>query len=227
MAKSQMATAGSPARPPSRLPATRESRPALIGLAVILIVGGALASAWLAVQSGNRAYFLQIDEEVAQGATISDSDVSKVSLPEDFSGGIPSDQVDDIIGKAAATRLLPGTVLTADMVSSKAGIADGKTQLTVPADSSPFISTLQPGAQMALSVGSSADSGRESVAAELVSVGDDDDGDVTGAGDDSVSLVVSIDVSCLSAVSQAIEDKSVTPALIGGDNPAVSQTCGG
>src|SRR5690625_7075253 len=72
MAKSQMATAGSPARPPSRLPATRESRPALIGLAAILIVGGALASAWLAVQSGNRAYFLQIDEEVAQGATISD-----------------------------------------------------------------------------------------------------------------------------------------------------------
>src|SRR5699024_3952945 len=117
-----MAKPGSSARPPSRLPATRESRPALIGLAVLVIVGGALASAWLAIQSGNRAYFLQINTEVAQGATIDDSDVSKVSLPEDFSGGIPSDQLDDITGKAAATRLLPGTILTGDMVSSKAGV---------------------------------------------------------------------------------------------------------
>lgn len=222
-----MAKPGTGSRTPSRLPSTRESRPALIGLAVILIVGGALASAWLAIQSGNRAYFLQVDNEVAQGATIDDSDVTKVSLPEDFSGGISSDRSEDVVGQAAATRLLPGTVLTDDMVSPKAGIADDTTQLTIPADSSPFIRTLQPGAQMALSVGSSSESSRQSVAAELVSVGDDDDDGLTGASGDSVPIVVAIDVSCLPIVSQAVEDKAITPALIGGENPDVRTTCEG
>src|SRR5699024_5508404 len=98
MAKSQMATAGPPARPPSRLPATRESRPALIGSAVILLVRAALDSAWLGVQCGTRTYLIRIVEEEALGATISDSDVSKVTLPEDFSGGISSYHDDDIIG---------------------------------------------------------------------------------------------------------------------------------
>jgi hypothetical protein len=212
----------------SRLPSTRESRPALIGLAVLLIFGGALASAWLAIQSGNRSYFVQIDQEVAQGATISKDDLSRVSLPEGFKDGIPSSDADRVVGKSAAARLLPGTVLMRSMVSDKSGVGENQTRLTVMVDASPFISGLQSGDQLALDIGASDGGERQTVHAELISVGDEQGGSIGGAGGDEVAIVVSIDLSCLSIVSQGIEDSAVTPALIGGsDSSLVSRTCGG
>ncbi|WP_374999733.1 SAF domain-containing protein [Aeromicrobium sp. CTD01-1L150] len=211
----------------SRLPSTRESRPALIGLAIVLIVGGALASGWLAIQSGNRAFFVQASQEVAQGAQITSDDLTRVSLPEDFDGAIPADDVDDIVGQSATTRLLPGTVLTPEMVSEDSGVAANQTQLTLSVDASPFIQRLQAGAQLALNVGGG-DSGRQAVAAELVSVGDADDGGLGQVSGDEIPIVVAIDLSCLSTVAQGIEDNAVTPALIGGDaGQSVPSTCGG
>jgi hypothetical protein len=212
----------------SRLPSTRESRPALIGLAVLLIFGGALASAWLAIQSGNRSYFVQIDQEVAQGATISKDDLARVSLPEGFKGGIPSSDSDSVVGKSAAARLLPGTVLMRSMVSGKSGVGENQTRLTVTVDASPFISGLQSGDQLALDVGSSDGGQRQTVYAELISVGDEQGSSIGGSGGDEIAIVVSIDLSCLSVVSQGIEDRSVTPALIGGtdNNSLVQRTCG-
>lgn len=205
----------------SRLPSTRESRPALIALAIILIVGGALGSAWLAIQSGNRAFFVQVKNEVAQGAVISSDDLTRVSLPEDYANGVRSSQSDSIVGQAATTRLLPGTVLTRDMVSKKSGIAANQTQLTIPVDASPFVEGLQPGAQMALAVGG--DNGRRAVYAELVSVGKAEDGGLGTAGSE-VPIIVSIDLSCLSVVAQGIEDNAVTAALTGESD--VPKTCG-
>ena len=198
----------------SRLPSTRESRPALIGLAVILIVGGALASAFLAIQSGDRAAFVQVSREVAQGATISKDDLTTVSLPEGFDGGVPSSDSDSIVGKTAAARLVKGTVVMRTMISSEPGVAADQTRLVISVDSSPFIRSLQSGDQLALDVGST-DGGRRTVYAELVSVGEQKSGSIGGAGDDQVSIVVAIDLTFLSVVSQGIEDSSVTPALIG------------
>jgi hypothetical protein len=211
----------------SRLPSTRESRPALIGLAVLLIFGGALASAWLAIQSGNRSYFVQIDQEVAQGATISKDDLSRVSLPEGFKGGVPSADSDSVVGKSAAARLLPGTVLMRSMVSDKSGVGENQTRLTVTVDATPFIKGLQSGDQLALDIGASDGGDRQTVYAELISVGDEQGSSIGGSGGDEVAIVVSIDLSCLSIVSQGIEDRDVTPALIGGANSSlVQQTCG-
>lgn len=221
MAK-QSANAGSV----SRLPSTRESRPALIGLAVLLIFGGALASAWLAIQSGNRSYFVQVDQEVAQGATISKDDLTKVSLPEGFKGGIPSSDSKSIVGKSAAARLLPGTVLMRTMVAGKSGVAENQTRLTVAVDSSPFIRGLQSGDQLALAVGASDGGERRAVYAELVTIGEEKGGSIGSSGNDEVSIVVSIDLSCLSVVSQGIEDSAITPALIGNASAGVEKTCG-
>lgn len=215
--------------PASRLPSTRESRPALIGLAVLLIVGGALASAWLALQSGNRAYFLQVEREVIQGAAITEDDLGQVSLPEEFEGGIPVSDRELVVGQSASTRLVPGTVLIDGMVSKEAGVAENKTQLTVPVDATPFIQSLSPGAQLALAVSSNTGTttSRTAILAELVSVGSSQDGGITG-GSGTLPIVVSIDVSCLGTISQGIEDNSVTPALIGSKaNSVVRATCGG
>lgn len=221
-----MATSSANQATASRLPSTRESRPALIGLAVLLIFGGALASAWLAIQSGNRSYFVQVDSEVAQGATISKDDLTRVSLPEGFKGGIPSSDSDSVVGKSAAARLLPGTVLMRSMVSDKSGVGENQTRLTVTVDASPFISGLQSGDQLALDIGTS-EGERQTVYAELITVGDEQGGAIAGSGGDEVAIVVSIDLSCLSVVSAGIEDRSVTPALIGGDSTLVQKTCGG
>jgi hypothetical protein len=199
----------------------------LIGLAILLIVGGALVSAWLAAQAGHRAYFVAVDREVAQGAEITDSDLTRVSLPEEYKDGISSSDKDSVVGKTAATRLLPGTVLIPGMLSDRTGLKANQTQLTVPVDDSPFVRGLQPGAQMVLAVGSQDRGGRQAIGADLVSVGSNKSGSgIAGGGDDTVNLVVAVDVSCLSPVSQAIEDKTVTPALIGSsDNTIVQTTC--
>ena len=211
----------------SRLPSTRESRPALIALAIVLIVGGALASGFLAIQSGNRAFFVQVSQEVAQGATITEDDLTRVSLPEDFQNGVPADDTDEVVGQSATTRLLPGTVLSPEMVSEDSGVAANQTQLTLSVDASPFIQRLQPGAQLALNVGGG-DSGRQQVFAELVSVGDADEGGLGSVSGDEIPIVVAIDLSCLSTVAQGIEDNAVTPALVGGDSEqSVARTCGG
>ena len=117
--------------PASRLPSTRESRPALIGLALLLIVGGALASAYLALVAGNRAEFVQVRQEIAQGEAISEDDLTTVSLPDGYDGGIPASDMDDLVDKSTTVRLLPGTVMTREMVSDKGGIPEGKAQVTV------------------------------------------------------------------------------------------------
>lgn len=208
----------------SRLPSTRESRPALIGLAVLLIFGGALASAWLAIQSGNRSYYVQVEQEIAQGATISKDDLTRVSLPEGFEGGVPSSDSDSVVGKSAGARLLPGTVLMRSMISKESGVGENQTRLTIAVDASPFISGLQSGDQLALDVGSSDGGGRRTVLAELVSVGDPSGNSIGSSGGDETSIVVSIDLSCLSVVSQGIEDKAVTPALIGSPD-SIQPTC--
>ena len=211
----------------SRLPSTRESRPALIGLAVILIVGGALASAFLAIQSGDRASFVQVSREVAQGATISKDDLTTVSLPEGFDGGVPSSDSESIVGKTAAARLVKGTVVMRTMISDEPGVAADQTRLVINVDSSPFIRNLQSGDQLALDVGST-EGARRTVYAELVSVGEQQSGSIGGAGDDQVSIVVAIDLTCLSVVSQGIEDSSVTPALICNvDESSLKTTCEG
>lgn len=117
------------------------------------------------------------------------------------------------------------------MVSKKSGIAENQTQLTIPVDSSPFVRGLEPGAQLALDIGSdgSAGGGRQPILAELVSVGKSDDGGgLGGVSSGTLNIVVSIDISCLSTVSQGIADQAVTPALVGSTKGGVVvATCGG
>ncbi len=217
----------------TRLPSTRESRPALIGLAILLIVGGALASGYLALQAGNRSSFVMVQQGVAPGSAITEDDLGRVSLPQDYDGGVPASQASGVVGQSATVRLLPGTVLAPGMISKKSGVDPDQTQLTVPAPSGPFITNLQPGAQLALNISTGSDSGsgspRESIFATLVSVNTSSGGGgLTGGSTSEASMVVTIDVSCLSVVSQGAQDQSIVPALIGdASNSAVMRTCRG
>src|SRR5262245_25092068 len=114
----------------TRLPSSRERRPALAALAVLLIVGGAFASGFLALQAGNRADYLRVGTDVPQGAKITESDLESVSLPEDMDGVISADDSESVVGLRAVTHILPGTIITSDMVTDESAIAPGMEQVT-------------------------------------------------------------------------------------------------
>jgi hypothetical protein len=192
---------------PSRLPSTRERRPALIALAIVLIVGGALASGWLALQSGDRAYFLQVSQDVAQGEDLTPEKLQRVSLPEGFDGGVPVGREDEVVGSPAATRL----------------IAEDASQVSVPVTAGAL--KFRSGDQVALDIGST-DGNRTSVLAEVVSEPTETGDGGFGAASAS-QMIVSVHLSCLSQVSQGVEDSSIVVARVGTvDESLVRRTCG-
>src|SRR5436190_679193 len=64
-----------------RLPVPpRERKPALAMLAVLLILGGALASAYLVMQSGQRVAAIQISAQVAAGQKVPAAAITEVQI---------------------------------------------------------------------------------------------------------------------------------------------------
>ncbi len=207
-----MATNGSHQAPASRLPSTRESRPALIGLALLLIIGGALASAYLALVAGDRADFVQVDREITQGVAITEDDLTTVSLPEGYTGGIPAGEIDDLVGQSTTVRLLPGTVLTPEMVSDEGGIPDGEVQVSLLLERA-TAAALTSGAPLTLYVEGGQDESGVEVPAELVSVAAGDDGGLADSSADEVPIVVQFDSACNRTVSQGKIDGSVSVSV--------------
>ena len=81
--QSQRASA---APPPTRLPSTRERRPALAALAVLLIAGGAVLAGWLALREGHTSSYLVIRDEVSVNEQIGASDLGVIELPTSSGG---------------------------------------------------------------------------------------------------------------------------------------------
>ncbi|GAB4011398.1 hypothetical protein GCM10028772_33580 [Nocardioides ultimimeridianus] len=202
---------------PSRLPSTRESRPALIGLALVLIVGGALASAYLAVIAGHRAEFVQVRTEIAQGQKITKADLQTVSLPQGYDGGIPADQEDSLVGQSTTVRLLAGTVLTPAMVSKTGGIAADQAQVALNVD--PMTAQgMHPGDRVLVYVEDD-DGGTHTVDGELLAIGKSQDGGLTGTSSSQVPIKVLIARQCLTAVSQGIIGNKFAVSQTGGSGP--------
>ena len=194
----------------TRLPSARERRPALAALAVLLIVGGAFASGFLALQAGNRADYLRVKADVAQGEEITDADLETVSLPEDMDGVISADDQEDVVGLHAVTPLMTGTILTEDMVTEDSGIEPGKEQVTFGVEVGDVDPDLEPGA--ALVVHAIADDGEDTddYPATLVSLESaDSGGDIGDSGTSTVVVKVLMDTADAAAVSAAVQDDRV------------------
>ena len=210
---------------PSRLPSTRERRPALAALAVLLIVGGALASGWLALRAGDRADFLRVSSEVVQGQQIDGDDLETVSLPEDFDGAIPASKKSQIEGQYATTRLLPDTVLTPSMIDDSSGVADNTVQFPINAESSDAVSSLPSGANVAVYL---TDSGADTraVRGQVVQVSKADGGGIGGSAGEA-TVRVSVDVTCGGAIAAAKAENAVQLGLIGKvEEGALVESCG-
>ncbi len=126
-------SAGSSAAGPNdRLPApTRERRPALAALAVLLIVGGALMSALIVLRSGNRSDYLVITHEIAVGQKLQSSDFGTASLAGSGVNPISALARNNFVGSYATTRMYAGELATAQLFSVKPLAAPGSSLVGV------------------------------------------------------------------------------------------------
>ena len=103
-----------------RLPsAPRERKPALAALAVVLVVGGALAAALLVIDAGHKTGAIEISQPVGQGQKIPLSSMQEVQVTSgtgiDY---VPWNEASQVARTYAATTLPAGTLLTPQMTTA-------------------------------------------------------------------------------------------------------------
>lgn len=107
--------------------AQRERKPVLAALALLLIVGGALAAGFLVIQSGKRVAAIEISQRVTVGQRIPLSALQEVQVSSDTGlGYVPWAEASQVTRFYAATTLPPGTLLTSAMVAQGSNITAGR-----------------------------------------------------------------------------------------------------
>jgi hypothetical protein len=117
------ATAPAGRRPPS---APRERKPALAALALLLIVGGALAAAYLVVQNGHRVSAIEITQQVGAGQQIPLTAMQPVQIAPGDLDYVPWSEAGQVAQFYAATVIPPGTLLSSAMVAKGSNLAAGR-----------------------------------------------------------------------------------------------------
>ncbi|HEX6887071.1 MAG TPA: SAF domain-containing protein [Candidatus Nanopelagicales bacterium] len=138
--RSSRQPAEAPERPADLAPVRARRRPWLIATGALLASVGALAVVWLVGAAGQRTDVLVLRQEVAYGEPIEVSDlgIARVSVDPGVAV-LPAAERDLIVGQVATTRLLPGTLVTADMVAASGEPTAGRVlvPIAVPAERMP------------------------------------------------------------------------------------------
>lgn len=108
----------------SRAPALplprRRRRPALLALAVAMVVLGALGAAYLTTSLGQASSVIAVAREVPWGQAITAADLVEARVSIDPAlAPIPYGERDELIGMVAATTLKPGSLLTRDALTAR------------------------------------------------------------------------------------------------------------
>ncbi len=106
-----------PAPAPGLAPVRSRRRPWLLGLGALLASIGALTMVWLVGAAGQRQEVLAVRSEVAYGQAVlaEDLTIARVSVDPGIAV-LPASARTTVPGQVATTRLVPGMLLTADMV---------------------------------------------------------------------------------------------------------------
>lgn len=105
----------------------RQRRPAVIGAGVALAAVGALLSAWMYDEAGDRVSVIALAHDVPAGDTISASDLVSAQVASDPAlDPVPVSRKGDIIGKTAVTDLPKGTLMTDASVRAGGDVAKGR-----------------------------------------------------------------------------------------------------
>jgi hypothetical protein len=110
------------------LPAPRRRRrPALLALAVTMVVLGALGSTYLATSLSQVSPVIAIAREVPRGQTLTAADLVEARISTDPAlEPIPYGDRDQVIGLVAATTLAPGSLLIHDALTDQRLPAPGQ-----------------------------------------------------------------------------------------------------
>lgn len=142
------AQAGGLSGPASRrLPVPpRERKPALAALAVLLILGGALATTLLVLRSGDRVSAIRITAQVGAGQKLTPDVMEEVQIADTGIGYVPWSQRAAVARTFARVTLLPGTLLTAEMTSSVSEeVGPGKARVGLSLKPGQMPADLRPG----------------------------------------------------------------------------------
>ncbi|MEU8329566.1 MULTISPECIES: SAF domain-containing protein [unclassified Micromonospora] len=98
---------------PPKVVRQRRVRPGLLGLAVLLIALGGLGAAFAVTSVRATGSYLAVARPVEVGREVSAADLITVQV----AGGqglrpVPAGRLDEVVGKRAAVKLVPGTLLT-------------------------------------------------------------------------------------------------------------------
>lgn len=104
----------------------RRRRRGLLGLGVALVVLGVLGAVWLAAGAGDTVSVLAVARPVALGEVITDADLTVARVVADPAlNPVPAARRDQVVGRRAATALLPGSLLTGGQVTDASPPAAG------------------------------------------------------------------------------------------------------
>ncbi|MBB3084712.1 SAF domain-containing protein [Geodermatophilus sabuli] len=119
-APSAVAAANGLSRAPALPPPRRRRRPALLALAVAMVVLGAVGAAYLATSLGQTAPVIAVAREVPWGQQITAADLveARVSADPALTPILYGDR-DRVIGMVAATTLTPGSLLTREALTEQ------------------------------------------------------------------------------------------------------------
>lgn len=111
-----------------RLPGTtRERKPALAALALLLIVGGALGAGYLVLQSGHRVAAIEISQRIAGSMRIPLTAMRRVEVAAGAGlEYVPWSEASQVAHHYAAITIPPGTLLTSAMVVSSSTVTEGR-----------------------------------------------------------------------------------------------------
>jgi hypothetical protein len=135
-----------------RMPsAPRERKPALAILAVLLIVGGALAAGVLVIKSGHRVGAVEVTRAIPQGGQIPASAITEVQIAADSGVRYVSWQFVGQVPQYYATAAIPaGTLLNSGMISKTRSTPSGAAEVGLALKDGQVPGNLQAGDQVRL-----------------------------------------------------------------------------
>ncbi|MEU4571937.1 hypothetical protein ACBI99_12170 [Nonomuraea sp. ATR24] len=93
----------------------RERKPALAALALLLILGGALATTLLVLRSGDRVSAIRVVQQIGAGQRFTPQALEEVQIADTGIAYVSWSQRQKVLESFAAVTILPGTLLTSDM----------------------------------------------------------------------------------------------------------------
>lgn len=198
----------------------RERKPAMAALAVLLIVGGALVSAYLVMASGQRVPVIGVSAPVAAGQRIPASALREVQVSA--SGGldyIPWSDRGKVTATYATVTLVKGALLTNGMISTDSSITKGTVVVGLALKPGQLpAGGLQPGDRVALyavaSQGGQSGAQSGSVLAPAATVYDVVQPGQNDLQSDQVTVSVAVPAGQAPAVTQASSAGAVAVALL-------------